>query len=53
MFRVIGPGTVELKVLPRLGLTEALERYQIEGPVNPETDPARWQGRATQDVLES
>src|SRR5438309_6018931 len=33
VFRVTGPGTIELKTLPRLSLDEALERYHIEGPV--------------------
>jgi bifunctional DNA-binding transcriptional regulator/antitoxin component of YhaV-PrlF toxin-antitoxin module len=51
IFRVTGPGTIELKVLPRLRLTEALERYRIEGAVDPDADRARWQARAASDVL--
>jgi bifunctional DNA-binding transcriptional regulator/antitoxin component of YhaV-PrlF toxin-antitoxin module len=51
LFRVTGPGTIELKVLPRLGLIEALERYRIEGPVDLNADRAEWQSQAARDVL--
>lgn len=39
-FAVIEPGTVQIRLLPRLRLAEALERYRIEGPVDETTDRA-------------
>ena len=50
-FRVTAPGTIELVLLPRLRLAEALERYRIERPVDEAVDRARWQARAAEDVL--
>lgn len=49
VFRVTGPGTIELKTLPRLSLDEALERYRIEGPVDLASDRAQWQAQAASD----
>jgi bifunctional DNA-binding transcriptional regulator/antitoxin component of YhaV-PrlF toxin-antitoxin module len=51
MFRVTGPGTVKVKVLPRLTLREALEHYQIEGTVDLEADRAQWQEKAAGEVI--
>ena len=51
VFRVTGPGTIELKTLPRLSLDEALERYHIEGPVDLASDRYQWQTQATGDVF--
>src|SRR6185437_12500652 len=51
LLRVVGPGRVELTVLPRLTLDEALAKYHIEGPINEEEDRARWQERAAEDVI--
>lgn len=53
VFRVTAPGQVEVRVLPRLCLAEALERYRITVPVDQEADRARWQDRAAEDVLGS
>lgn len=50
-FRVSGAGKVEIKVLPRLRLAEALARYHVEGPVDDGGDRARWQAEAAEDVL--
>jgi bifunctional DNA-binding transcriptional regulator/antitoxin component of YhaV-PrlF toxin-antitoxin module len=52
IIRVTGPGTIELKTLPRLTLDEALERYRIEGPVDLASDRPQWQAEAAGDVLE-
>ena len=32
--RATGPGTVEIKALPRMTLAEMLEKYKIEEPIN-------------------
>ena len=51
MFRATAPGKVEITVLPRLRLAEALERYRIEGPIDDAADRAEWQAIAASDVL--
>jgi bifunctional DNA-binding transcriptional regulator/antitoxin component of YhaV-PrlF toxin-antitoxin module len=51
MTRVTGPGTVELKVIPRLTLAELLARYRIERPINEAADREQWQAAASQEVL--
>lgn len=51
VFRVTGPGTIELKTLPRLSLHEALERYRIEGPIDLASDRSQWQTQAAEDVF--
>lgn len=53
LFQSVGPGTVQLKVLPRLTLAEALERYQVKGPVDDAHDREGWQDAAARDVLGS
>jgi AbrB family looped-hinge helix DNA binding protein len=53
IFRATGPGKVELTVLPRLTLEEALERYRIEGPIDDAADREEWQDVAARDVLGS
>ena len=50
-FKVIAPGRLEVRVLPRLRLSEALERYRIEGPVDEAADRAEWQAKAAEDIL--
>ena len=50
-FQVTEDGAVEIRALPRLRLSEALERYRIAGPVADAADRARWQARAAEDVL--
>lgn len=52
-FRVIGPGTLEIRVLPRLRLAEALKRYRIDTPVDDAADRQEWQAAAAEDVLGS
>ncbi len=49
--RVSGAGRIEIRVLPRLRLAEALARYRVEGPVDDRVDRARWQAEAAGDVL--
>lgn len=49
--RVLEPGKLEINVLPRLKLAEALERYRIDGPVDIAADRLRWQETAAADVL--
>jgi AbrB family looped-hinge helix DNA binding protein len=50
-FRTTAPDTVELKVLPRLSLAEALERYRIDVPIDEARDREQWQKRAAEDVF--
>jgi AbrB family looped-hinge helix DNA binding protein len=51
MFRATGPGKVEMTVLPRLTLAEALERYRIERPIDDGVDRDHWQAVAASEVL--
>jgi AbrB family looped-hinge helix DNA binding protein len=32
--RATGPGTVEIKAMPRISLAELLEKYRIDEPIN-------------------
>ena len=48
---VTAQGTVEIRRLSPLHLSEALERYRIEGPINDAADRERWQDVAVRDVL--
>jgi bifunctional DNA-binding transcriptional regulator/antitoxin component of YhaV-PrlF toxin-antitoxin module len=50
-FRISGPGTVEVTLLPRLTLREALERFRIEGDVDGDRDWPAWEESAAKDVL--
>jgi AbrB family looped-hinge helix DNA binding protein len=50
-FRTTASDTVELKVLPRLTLAEALERYRIDVPIDERRDREQWQERAAEDVF--
>ncbi len=50
-FRVTGEGTVEIRALTRMRLSEALEKYRIEGPVDDAADRNVWQRVAAADVL--
>jgi bifunctional DNA-binding transcriptional regulator/antitoxin component of YhaV-PrlF toxin-antitoxin module len=50
-FEVTGPGTVEIRRLPRLTMSEALERYRIDVPIDLPADRAAWEARAAEDVL--
>lgn len=49
-FEVTDQGTVEIRVLPRLRLSEALARYRIEGAVG-DPDRADWQVAAAEEVV--
>ncbi len=46
-------GTVEIRRLSTLRLSEALERYRIEGPIDDAADREEWQDIAARDVLGS
>ena len=48
---VTASGTVEIRRLPRLTLSEALDRYRIAGPIDEAADREDWQDSATRDVL--
>ena len=50
-FRVTGPDTVELTILPRLRLAEALERYRIAGVIDEAEARAQWQAQAAMEAL--
>ena len=50
-FRVTQEGTVEMRVLPRLTLAEALERYRIEEPIDWQEFERGWQDEAAKDIL--
>ena len=50
-FEVTAPGRVELRALPRLRLSEALERYRVTGTVDDAADRVAWQTHAAQDVV--
>jgi AbrB family looped-hinge helix DNA binding protein len=41
--RVLAQGKVEINVLPRMELAEALDRYRIDGPVDIAADRLLWQ----------
>lgn len=49
--RVTGPGTVEVRAIPRLSLAELLARYRIERPVDEMSDREQWQGQAARETL--
>jgi AbrB family looped-hinge helix DNA binding protein len=44
-------GTVEIKRLSPLRLSEALDRYRIEGPIDDVADREEWQDTASRDIL--
>lgn len=48
-FRLVGEGKLEIRVLPRLSLEEALRRFRIEEPL----DDSPWQAYAAGDVIEN
>ncbi len=50
-FQTTAPGTVEIKVLPRLRLADLLARYPIEGPIDEAADRECWQADAAKDVF--
>jgi hypothetical protein len=50
-FEATAPGVIEIRMLPRLKLTEALERYRIEEPINEPIDREQWQDAASRDVI--
>src|SRR5688572_18369581 len=49
-FRAVAPGTVEIKVLDRLTLAEALEKFKIEGPLDKATRRVRQHEPAAETV---
>lgn len=50
-FEVTAPGTITIRALPHLRLSEALDRYYIDGPIDETADRAAWQATAARDVL--
>ena len=50
-FRVAGPGKLEVTVLPRMRLAEALERYRITDPVDDDAIADDWKEAAATAVL--
>ncbi len=53
LIEATGPGTVEVRVLPRLTLAETFERYKITEPIGDSWDPEAWYDEAAKDVLGS
>lgn len=49
--KAVGPGRIEVKVVPRLSLRDLLERYPIEGPVDVAADHRKWEDEAAKEVL--
>lgn len=49
--RAIGPGRVEIKVLPLLTLEEMFERFRIEEPIDERTAREEWEDIAAGDVF--
>lgn len=52
-FRVTDRGTVEVRILSRLRLEDALARYRIVDLVNEPADRTLWQADAARDVMET
>ncbi len=50
-FRVTAPGKVEVTVLPRLRLAEALDRYRVDVPIDDYADRLQWQASAAKNVV--
>ena len=48
---VTARGTVEIRRLSPPRLSEAIEHYQIEGPIDDAADRERWQDVAARDVF--
>jgi AbrB family looped-hinge helix DNA binding protein len=48
---VTGPGRVELQVVPRMKLADALERYVIDRPLDEAQERAAWQAVAASDAI--
>ena len=49
--RATGPGTVEIKALPRMTLAEMIERFRIEGPIDEAADREKWEELAAKDIF--
>jgi AbrB family looped-hinge helix DNA binding protein len=49
--KAVSPGKVEVEVLTRLTLKEALELFPIEGPVDLAADRDKWEAEAAKEVL--
>ncbi len=48
---VTGPGRVELRLVPRLRLADALDRYVIDASIHEDRDRAAWQEAAAEDAI--
>jgi bifunctional DNA-binding transcriptional regulator/antitoxin component of YhaV-PrlF toxin-antitoxin module len=50
-FRVTGPDTFEVRVLPQLPLAEMLRRFPIEGPIDEPAAREHWEAAAAEEVI--
>lgn len=51
MFRVIGPGRIEIAAFTPMTLDEMVARFPIEGPVDWNRDRDSWEGDAAGEAL--
>ncbi len=49
--RAIGPGKVEIEVMPRMTLEEMFEQFHIDGPIDLAADREKWEELAAKDVF--
>ena len=49
---VKGPGTIELKVLPRISLAETFDRWRIAGSIDWTKDRTEWEAAAADELIE-
>jgi hypothetical protein len=49
---VKAPGTIELKVLPRLSLAETFERWRIAEEINWTRDRDEWESAAADEIID-
>jgi AbrB family looped-hinge helix DNA binding protein len=49
--RVIEPGKLEVRVIPRLSTKEIFEKFAIEGPIDLEADREAYEAEAAREVL--
>jgi bifunctional DNA-binding transcriptional regulator/antitoxin component of YhaV-PrlF toxin-antitoxin module len=50
-FKVIAPGRVELRALPRVRLADLLARYHIDEPIDEERIREEWQDAAAREIM--
>jgi len=49
--KAVSPGKIEVEVLTRLTLKDALELFPIEGPIDLAADREKWEAEAAKEVL--